>query len=209
MNHGTAYIVGAGDFTPRGLLPGRKDILIAADGGFDSLQAYGILPQIVLGDMDSIIRAPRGAARLRFPAKKDMTDMALAVRFARARGYRSFKLYGATGGRLDHTLANFQTLAGLAREGLNGAIIAPGIVAYALADGQMRFPPVKAGTLVSVFAAGGEAEGVTIKGTKYELQDARLTPFAPLGVSNEAVGLPFAVSARQGTLIITIGVSPG
>lgn len=206
MNKSTAYIVGAGDFTSKGFLPGRGDILVAADGGCDALVALGIRPHIVLGDMDSIIRIPKGTALLRFPAKKNLTDMALALRFAAVQGYRRFKLYGATGGRLDHTLANFQTLASLARQGHHGEIIAPDILAYALADGQLRFPPVQAGTLVSVFAVGEVAEGVSLKGLKYPLGDAKLSPFTPLGVSNEAVGHPFAISVRRGTLIITIGV---
>lgn len=208
MNKGTAYIAGAGDFTSKGLLPGGGDILVAADGGYDALMALGIRPHIVLGDMDSIIHAPRGTALLRFPSNKDQTDMALALCFARGQGYRRFKLYGATGGRLDHTLANFQALAGLARDGLHAQIIAPDIIAYALADGQLRFPLLRAGTLVSVFAIGGEAEGVTLKGLKYGLKNVRLSPFSPLGVSNEATGQPFSISVGGGTLIITIGISP-
>ncbi len=208
MAKGTAYIVGAGDFTTRGLAPGRGDILIAADGGFDSLHRLGIRPQIVLGDMDSITRLPKGVARLRFPPKKDLTDMALALDFAKARGFGQFRLYGATGGRLDHSLANLQTLAGLAREGFCGVIVAPGITIYALANGTLRFPPLKPGTVVSVFCQGGEALGVTLKGLKYPLTEARLDPFTPLGVSNEATGQPFYVSVGQGVLLVTIGASP-
>lgn len=208
MTQGTAYIVGAGDFTMRGLLPGRGDALIAADGGFDSLREFGIRPHLVLGDMDSITALPKGVARLRFPPKKDLTDMALALRYAKARGYRRFKLYGATGGRLDHSLANLQTLAGLAREGLHGVIIAPKTTIFAVSDGSLRFPPIRAGTVVSVFCQGGEALGVRLEGLKYPLTDAALDPFTPLGVSNEATGRPFRVSVRQGVLLVAIGTSP-
>lgn len=208
MAKGTAYIVGAGDFTPRGLLPQKGDILIAADGGYDSLRRLGIRPQVVLGDMDSITRLPRGIARLRFPPKKDLTDMALALAFAVGRGYRRFKLFGATGGRLDHSLANLQTLAGLARKGLEGVIIAPRLTAYAVADGKLRFPPVRAGTVVSVFCQGGEALDVTLRGLKFPLENARLDAFTPLGVSNETTGDPFSVSVRQGALLVLIGASP-
>lgn len=208
MAKGTAYIIGAGDFTIRGLLPGPRDLLIAADGGYDSLRRFGIRPHLVLGDMDSITRLPEGIARLRFPPEKDLTDMALALRFARARGYRRFRLYGATGGRLDHSLANLQTLAGLAREGLQGIIVAPGVTIFSLADGSLRFPALRPGTVVSVFCQGGEALGVTLKGLEYPLHDARLDPFTPLGVSNQAQGRPFSVSVRQGVLLITVGSPP-
>ncbi|MGI6687156.1 MAG: thiamine diphosphokinase [Christensenellales bacterium] len=208
MAQGRAYIVGAGDFTARGLIPRPGDMLIAADGGFDSLHALGIKPQAVLGDMDSITRLPKGIARLRFPENKDLTDMALALSFAKARGYRRFRLYGATGGRLDHSLANLQTLAGLAREGLHGMIIAPRVTIYALSNGALRFPPLRAGTVVSVFCQGNEALGVTLKGLKYPLTEARLDPFTPLGVSNAATGQAFSVSVREGVLLIAIGNSP-
>lgn len=208
MAQGTAYIIGAGDFSVRGLLPGPGDMLIAADGGFDSLHAFGIKPHVVLGDMDSITRLPKGVARLRFPEKKDLTDMALALAFAKARGFRHFRLYGATGGRLDHSLANLQTLAGLAKEGLDGMIVAPQATIYALSNGTRHFPPLRAGTVVSVFCQGDEALGVTLRGLKYPLTEARLDPFTPLGVSNEAVGQPFSVTVRQGVLLIMLGASP-
>lgn len=208
MSKGTAYIVGAGDFTARGLVPGPRDLLIAADGGYDSLRRLGIRPHLLLGDMDSITGPAKGVARLRFPPEKDLTDMALAIRLARARGYRRFKLFGATGGRMDHSLANLQSLAGLAKEGLRGSIIAPEHSFYALANGVLRFPPVRAGTVVSVFCLGPRAEGVSIQGLKYPLDNVPLDPFVPLGVSNETTGEAFRLSVREGVLIVMLGVSP-
>ena len=204
MAKGTAYLVGAGAFTRRGFHPAPGDAVIAADGGADALERAGLRAQLVLGDMDSLKRPHPYAARLRFPRQKDLTDLALALRMAEARGFGRFKLYGALGGRLDHSLANLQLLAGLARKGLRGVIVAPGMSAFCVADGRLALPPLPAGRLVSVFAWGGPAYGVTLDGLKYPLDNANLHPEEPLGVSNEALGGPVRVAVRRGTLLVTV-----
>ncbi len=204
MAEKTVYIAGAGAFTPRGFHPGPSDAVAAADGGYESLRRHGILPGIVLGDMDSVRSLPDGIARLRFPRSKDLTDMALAIRLFKARGYRRFKLYGALGGRLDHSLANFYLLAGLAGRGMRGMIVAPELTALSVSNGALALPPLAHGTIVSVFAWGGEAMGVTLEGLRYPLKDATLNAFEPLGVSNEALGGPVKLLVRQGTLIVAV-----
>lgn len=200
----TAYIAGAGDFTRRGFHPNRSDIVIAADGGFEALNRAGIRPSIILGDMDSIGSLPGGIARLRFPKKKDLTDLTLAARFARARGFTRVKLYGATGGRIDHSLANFQLLAGLSRLGTRCVIMAPGFTMFALTDRSLFLPPLPRGTLVSVFCHGENVSGVSLSGLKYPLSNADLSPFEPLGVSNEALGQPIHIRVLKGTLLVTV-----
>lgn len=200
----TAYIAGAGDFTRRGFHPVRCDIVIAADGGFEALNRTGIRPSIILGDMDSIIHLPQGITHLRFPKKKDLTDLALAARFARARGFHNLKIYGATGGRIDHTLANFQLLAGLSRLGTRCVIIAPGFTMFALTDRSLFLPPLPRGTLVSVFCHGENASGVSLSGLKYPLSNDALSPFEPLGISNEALGQPIHIRVLKGTLLVTV-----
>lgn len=161
-----------------------------------------------MGDMDSITGLPGGIASLRFPRSKDLTDMALAIRLLQARGYRRFKLYGALGGRIDQSLANFHLLAGISREGMRGIIIAPELTALSVSNGLLKLPPLSKGTLVSVFAWGGLAKGVTLKGLRYPLDEAAIDPFTPLGVSNEAKGGPVKVLVRSGTLIVTV-LQPG
>lgn len=197
----TAYITGAGDFCKSGFHSKAGDLVIAADGGHEALFKTGVRPHLVLGDMDSISSHPTGVALLRFPREKDETDIALGLRLARGRGYRRFKLYGALGGRMDHSLANLQLLAGLARAGLTGRIIAPGLVVYSIHNGALALPAIGKGGLVSVFAFGGAAEGVSLQGLKYPLVNAHLDAFEPLGISNEALGLPIKISVQAGTLL--------
>lgn len=202
MGEKTAYIIGAGTFTTRGFYPGRGDIVIAADGGYEALSKYGIRPHMVLGDMDSIKSLPAGIARLRFPARKDETDMALGIKLTEAKGCRHFKLFGALGGRTDHSLANFHLLAGLAHRGLKGVIVDPKHTAWSLSSAFMALPPLPRGTIVSVFAWGGPARGVSLKGLKYPLHNTDLSPYEPLGISNEALGGSIIVSVREGTLLV-------
>ena len=110
----TCYIVGAGDFTSRGLAPAEGDLLIAADGGYDWLRQSRLTPDFLLGDLDSLGVLPSLPAKtklLRYPVEKDDTDTALALEEGWNRGYRSFALYGCGGGRPDHFMANLQTMA--------------------------------------------------------------------------------------------------
>ena len=109
----TCYIVGAGDFTARGFAPGPGDLILAADGGYRALYRLGTTPDLLLGDFDSLGDAPLppNLPVLRFPARKDDTDTGLALRHGLMLGFRDFALYGCAGGRTDHLLANFQSMA--------------------------------------------------------------------------------------------------
>ncbi|MGI6725725.1 MAG: thiamine diphosphokinase [Christensenellales bacterium] len=198
----TAFIVGAGDFCKSGLRPRPGDMVIAADGGYRALARAGIRPDLVLGDMDSLACPPRGIPLLRFPQRKDLTDMALAIRLAKNRGCTRFKLYGALGGRLDHAVANLQLLSSLAREGLRGVIIGRNMIIHALSAGQLSLPPLREGKSVSVLCWGEPATGVTLRGLSYPLRDAVLNAFEPLGVSNAATGRPIHISTRTGVVLV-------
>jgi len=206
MNQATAYIVGAGEVCFTGFHPGPRDLVIAADGGYDALDQAGIRPHLLLGDMDSIRALPMDIPRLRFPVKKDETDMALAIQVAQQRGFRRFKLYGALGGRLDHTLANLQLLGSLARQGMQARMVDRRAVFFAVSNGSLVLPPLRQGTTVSVFAWGGDAAGVTLKGLAFPLYNAQLKAFMPLGVSNVARGMPVRISVASGVLLVTVSL---
>ena len=102
----TCYIVGAGDFYGE-LSPRDGDIIIAADGGYDTLKKLGIEPDLLLGDMDSLTEVPRALEKLVYPVRKDETDTHLAYLEGVRRGYTDFVIYGGVGGRDDHTFANY------------------------------------------------------------------------------------------------------
>lgn len=194
------YIVGAGECEPLTFRPEPGDLVIAADGGLTYLRAAGLEPDVILGDFDSLGEQPEGNV-MTFPVEKDETDTFLALRLAAERGYRDVRIYGGLGGRLDHTLANVQTLVWAANRGIRARLVGGDVTICALTDGTLEFPPESRG-LISVFCAGDRAEDIDLCGLKYPLQNDTLTGEFPLGVSNAFLGVPASVTVRRGTLIV-------
>jgi thiamine pyrophosphokinase len=175
-------------------------LIIAADGGLRHTEQLGIRPDVVLGDFDSLGYTPAGAEV--FPVEKDDSDSMLAVRRGLEAGCREFYFYGALAGkRLDHTIANFQTLQFLADHGAVGYLLGKDTAATVVKNGKLRFPEEAEGIL-SVFCMGKDARGVTIQGLKYELTDGILTAGHPLGLSNAFVGKAASVEVKEGSLLV-------
>ena len=197
---GNCIIFCAADF--HGLIqPLQKhDFIIAADGGLNHTKALGIVPDGILGDFDSLGYTPEGSTV--FPVEKDDTDAMLAVRKGLELGYKTFYLYGSLDGpRLDHTVANFQTLQFLCDRDAYGYLIGKDYMVTVLKNSSLHFPAACTG-IFSVFCMGGDAEGVTIKGGKYEAENAVLSAGFPLGVSNHFEGRDVTVSVEKGSLLV-------
>lgn len=191
-------VVGAMEPGPMVLSPG---LIIAADGGFAHLKAQGAVPDLAVGDFDSLGYVPGGNV-VRHPPEKDDTDTMLALRLGLERGYDTFVLYGCLGGRLDHAYANFQALSFLAESRARGYLLgAEGEVITVVQDGELWFPSACRG-MISVFCPGGRAEGVYERGLKYSLEDAVVTSGYPIGVSNEFTGEPARIVVRDGQLLV-------
>ncbi len=202
MKNGYCYIFGAGSFEGLLTVPTADDFIIAADGGFRYLEALGIDPDLVLGDFDSLGAPPNHPRILRVPSEKDDTDMLLAVKTALAYGYDTMILYGGLGGaRIDHTLANIQTLQYAAQRGARAYLIGGGAVITAIQNAKIEFSAEFHGFL-SVFCIGADARGISLRGLKYPLTDAVLTSNMPLGVSNEFLGVPSSVEVTDGMLVV-------
>lgn len=199
---GVCYIVGAGSFYGLHTRPESGDLVIAADGGYAHCLTSGMTPDLIVGDFDSLGRAPAGENVVRLPVEKDDTDTLAAIRLGLDRGFRDFRLYGGTGGdRPEHTLANLQCLLFLAEHGATGYLYDRASVVTAVKNGTLTFPAGCRGNL-SVFTISGPAHGVTIRGLKYGLEDGVLTPDLPLGVSNSFTGAAAEISVRDGTLLV-------
>ena len=181
------------------LSPIPEDALtIAADGGLRHTQSLGIAPDVILGDFDSLGYVPEDSRV--FPVEKDDTDAMLAVRLGLERGCRWFEFYGALDGpRLDHTMANFQTLAYLATHGARGVLIGKDYIATVLKEESISFPAEAEGIL-SLFCLGASAE-VSIEGLHYPLTHGTLTPDFPLGVSNHFIGKPARITVHDGLVL--------
>ncbi|MGI5970665.1 MAG: thiamine diphosphokinase [Oscillospiraceae bacterium] len=194
------YIVGA-VVTSCKIKPAEGDYIIAADAGYKHLISAGIEPDLTVGDFDSLNEEPKGGIVLRYSEKKDETDTLLAVKIGLDKGYNTFLIYGCLGGRADHTIANIQTLAYIANSGGRGYLIGSGENITVISNATLRFRKRSSG-IVSVFAYGGKARGVTIDGLAYSLSEAQLSEDYPLGVSNEFIGKPASISVTEGNLAI-------
>lgn len=177
-----------------------EDYVIAADGGLQHTQALGIEPQEILGDFDSLGYIPQDARV--FPVEKDDTDAMLAARRGLALGFREFLYYGSLDGkRLDHTVANYQTLQYLADHGARGYLVGQDFLATVVKEGRIFFPEGTEG-LLSVFCLGADARGVSLRGLYYPLEGGTLTAGFPLGVSNHFTGAPAEISVEAGSLLV-------
>lgn len=177
-----------------------EDYVIAADGGLQHTQALGIEPQEILGDFDSLGYIPQDARV--FPVEKDDTDAMLAARRGLALGFREFLYYGSLDGkRLDHTVANYQTLQYLADHGARGYLVGQDFLVTVVKEGTISFPEGTEG-LISVFCLGADARGVSLRGLYYPLEGGTLTAGFPLGVSNHFTGAPAEISVEEGSLLV-------
>ena len=173
-------------------------LVIAADGGLRHTDVLGLAPDVILGDFDSLGYIPADSRV--YPVEKDDTDAMLAVRVGLERGCDAFFFYGAMDGpRLDHTIANFQTLGYLATHGARGTLIGRDYIATVLSAESIEFSGEATGIL-SLFCLGEAAE-VSIEGLKYGLDHGTLTPDFPLGVSNHFEGKPAKITVHSGLVL--------
>ncbi|MBM7855544.1 thiamine pyrophosphokinase [Desulfohalotomaculum tongense] len=185
-----------------------KSYIICADGGTRHARAMGLIPNLIIGDMDSVqlellnYYQGKGTVICYYPTEKDEVDTELAIREAVKAGSKEILLLGATGGRLDHTLANVHLLVAAAKLGVRGTII----------DEQHRISLVtpqlpgeikgETGDLVSLIPLTSEVTGVFSTGLKWELVDRSFNIGHPFGISNELTGSTAAITVREGILLM-------
>jgi thiamine pyrophosphokinase len=236
-HHLRALVIAGGDVPARAALdtawPGwsdERDLLVAADGGARNARTLGLVPDLVVGDADSLTPGELDDLRVAdipielSPAMKDATDLELAVDAAIERGATELVIVGAFGGRLDHALGNIALLARPSLQGRSATMLdgttrlgyLSAAAPAAGADGvDARSPvrrdlPGRVGDLVSLLPLGGGADGVTTHGLQYPLRDEPLTLGSTRGVSNVRTAADAWVSLRGGhlyTIETTEGVS--
>lgn len=198
---GICYIIGAGEMAEKLPVPEEGDLVIACDGGFRYCQEAGLKVDMIVGDFDSLGFLPEHEHVVQLNPIKDETDTSWAIGEGIKRGYKDFVIYGGTGGRLSHTVANIQLLTNMAALGCKGILVRKDARYRVICNEEIRFGAEQEGYL-SVFCLGDKAEGVYEEGLKYTLQNAVLTKENPVGVSNEFIGKESKVSVKNGTLLI-------
>jgi thiamine pyrophosphokinase len=186
---------------------GRAELVVAADGGARYALEAGVVPDLVVGDMDSLgedlaLEVERcGASLERHPARKDKMDGQLAVLAARERGATAADLLCAVGGRLGALIAIPHILLAAERIGLRSTVVAD----------QGRMFVIEAGSRtvqgdpqdsISIFPLSGLATGVTLEGMEYPLENASLESGDTLGFHNELIGREATVSVGEGVVLV-------
>lgn len=197
----TCYIVAAGDDTGINIDKSENDMVIACDAGLEHCRKYGVVPDYVIGDFDSLGFVPESENVILLPVEKDDTDTSFAVKFAMEKGFTRFVILCGTGGRRpEHTYANMVLLAFISKNGGQGFLIDKNCIITAITDSIIRFSEKMQGD-VSVFAFDSQVN-VTEKGLKYSLDNATVRNTDIVGVSNSFTGKESSVRAENGTLII-------
>jgi thiamine pyrophosphokinase len=190
------------------------DWIIGADGGAAQALAWGLVPHLVIGDMDSLTgeaRATLEAQGSRFvvhPRAKDETDLELALTHATQQGAREIVVLGALGDRLDHTLANVLLLALPQLDGLVVRIASDGGEALLVRGGGEATLEGESGDLVSLLPLGGDAHGVKASGLAWPLEGDTLRFGFSRGVSNEMTAPVARIAVQQGYLLVVRSAAP-
>ena len=184
----------------------QSDMVIAADGGAVHLHHMGIVPRIIIGDLDSIPEhilsffKEKQVKILKHPVRKDQTDLELCIEYAIDHGCTDLLIMGATSTRLDHTLANIFLLRRLAEQGI------PTTILDAYNDIHIVVSRLtltgRAGDLMSVIPVSDRVKGLTLKGLEYPLTDKSLCMGSTMGISNVFTQDKAEISLNSGAVLV-------
>ncbi len=203
MDKNNCFIFSAGAYHGLKEVPQSGDYIIAADAGYIHCLREHITPDLLIGDFDSMPQPEEFENVLRLPVEKDDTDTMAAVKKAIELGYKRIVIYAGLGGeRLDHSLANFQTLAYACKQGARAFMYDRDFVYTVIENDKIEIKKTVDDGLVSVFAMDSEVSGVYESGMQYSLSDATLVPYVPVGVSNHFRSEIAEVSCKRGLLLV-------
>jgi thiamine pyrophosphokinase len=190
-------------------LIGEKDILfVAADGGALLLESIGFLPDVIIGDFDSLTKAQSqryekmGAKIIKYPVEKDETDGELALQYCREKGFDHIIIIGFAGGRLDQQLVNIFLLEYAFRNGITALIKEPGLEMGIINKEKVFFQ--KIGVRISLLPLDEKVTGVTITGCKYLLESGSLVRYKTRGISNTIEQEKAVITVEKGLLLYVL-----
>ncbi len=201
-------IIGSGDVSNSHLTHFFRlsDIVICCDGGSRYLFEEGIIPHYIIGDLDSSVPEiikffeNKNVIFKKFNSKKDETDMELSIDFAISLGAKEITILGATGSRLDHTLANINLLIKTADTNVKTFIIDKNNK-ITITNSNIKITGKK-GDLLSLIPLTTKVEGVSTFGLEYPLNDATMYIGKSLGISNVMENETAIISVKNGYLLV-------
>lgn len=202
-----AFIYAAGEYTPEDIKLYKRikakedDLVICADGGYDALYFTGIVPDVVIGDFDSLkMPVPKDIPTIKYPKDKDKTDLEICIDYALENSCDTVFILGAIGGRPDHTLGAFCALNYAMEHNLD-AMILNGKSRVYLVDREIEIPREKF-DYVSLIPCTEKVTGVYSLGLKFELNGRELVRSSSLGMSNEFYNNTAKIKIESGLLYV-------
>lgn len=191
-------------------VPGNRGhyFLLAADGGVKELKGEDLLPDLLLGDMDSLSQEEKrfyeaqGVPIEYHPVMKDKTDGQLALERAFSLGFREVIFFGALGRRLDQSLASIHLLDKALCLGLIVSIISKGEVLFGGERELLFTAPLH--TPFSLLPLTTVVSGLTIKGSQYDIVGRDLLKGETLGLSNRVLRPPVSIEASEGRFLLIV-----
>lgn len=181
-------------------------VIICADGAAQRLKELDIVPDFIVGDMDSVDEdtlryfETKGSRIIRHPADKDETDTQLALECAFEMNPDGIRIFGALGGRVDHMLANISLLVLCAKRGIDARIIDKQCELFVIDD--LCVIDGKEGETVSLLPLSSNVSGIQLEGFRYPLTDAVMEIGVPYGISNRLIGTRGTISVKSGYLLV-------
>lgn len=198
----TCIIFAGGEISATDFIDKKADLVICADRGYIYAEKLGIVPDIITGDFDSYKgKLPEHSEIYRSIPEKDDTDTMLALKIAISRNCTDIRLYGALGGRFDHTFANIQTLIYACEHGCKMTISDPDNIITVQSIGTESYEKYD-GWYFSVFSLTEKLLIESMTGVKYPLKNYTLIQGFPLGVSNEIISDNAVISIKSGLALI-------
>ncbi|MEG0250181.1 thiamine diphosphokinase [Peptostreptococcus sp.] len=181
--------------------------IIAVDGGSNHLYNMGILPDYIVGDLDSIDKDVldyydnKEVEFFKYPSKKNETDSELGIILAIERGNMCIDVFAALGGRIDHEISNIGLLYYILKRGAYPRIISEKEEVYILENDELTLEG-NPGDLVSVIPFRGDAKGVTLRNLEYPLDEFDMEYSVPRGVSNVMLDNICHIDVRDGCVLV-------
>lgn len=206
-----ALIIGSGvDIKKEIINTLSYEYVICVDGGLDKAEKLEISPNVIIGDFDSVKKntleyyKKSGLLIEEFPPEKDYTDMDLAVEYAVNKGFSEIVLLGASGTRLDHTLANIMLIEKFYKKNIKIKLIDNNNIVQTISDNDKLCIEKKEGCFLSIIPLSDEITGITLKGFKFPLNDVTVKRGETRCISNEVEDTYGEIEIKTGSCVVII-----
>lgn len=205
----SAIIIGSGSNIDKEIFEAENikfEYVICADGGLEKAEYLNLSPDIIIGDLDSVtpsaLKQYEVTEIVKYPAEKNYTDMELAIEHAANKGYKDIVLVGATGSRLDHTMANIFLIEAYYKKGVKIKIIDNNNLVQIVTDKmEIRY---KKNYFVSIIPMTDIIEGITLEGFKYPLYNVNVQRGSTLCISNQILEDKGIISLSKGNALVFV-----